>query len=80
MKNTVGRIVRQDCFACNPVGACTVLSEALCQTRGRCPFFKTKEQVTRDRERTRQSAIAAGYYAGGDRYTPKNYGEGGPNA
>lgn len=73
--------MRYDCFACNTVGVCAVLREALCQTRGRCPFFKTKEQVAMDRERARRAAIAAGYYpTGGDRYTPKNYGEGRPDA
>lgn len=38
------------CFAYNSAleCSCAVLTEKLCDTRGNCPFFKTKEQFDND--------------------------------
>lgn len=40
----------ESCFAYNSAlkYSCAILDEKLCDTRGRCPFFKTQEQFDAD--------------------------------
>lgn len=47
-----------DCFA-NPGGnefreKCVILREKLCETRGKCPFYKTKQQFDDDMKRAEE--------------------------
>jgi len=47
-----------DCFA-NPGGnefreKCVILREKLCETRGNCPFYKTKQQFDEDMKRAEE--------------------------
>lgn len=65
---------REECFGYKG-GGCAVLSEALCVTCGRCAFFKTRKQARADTERARVLAAARGYYATGEKYTPRDWGQ-----
>lgn len=67
---------REDCFGYKG-GGCVVLSEGLCVTAGRCAFFKTREQAKADMERARVLAVERGYYATGEKYTPRDWGQAG---
>ena len=41
--------IQKDCFAYR-IGRCTIMTEMICK-RGNCTFFKTKEEMERDRNR-----------------------------
>lgn len=45
--------IKTDCFAFKP-RSCSLLTEMLCKTRGKCPFYTTKEQYKLDREKYMQ--------------------------
>lgn len=45
--------VKWDCDGLEK-GGCKILMETLCVTRGQCPFYKTKEQAKRDREKAQK--------------------------
>ena len=41
--------IRKDCFAYR-IGRCNIMTEMICR-RENCSFFKTKEEMERDREK-----------------------------
>ena len=49
---------------------CAILSEPLCKTRGKCSFFKTKQQAKESAEASYKRAVKRGYYTGGGGYEP----------
>lgn len=49
---------------------CAILTEVMCRTRGRCPFFKTKQQAKESAEASYKRAVKRGYYTGGGGYEP----------
>lgn len=61
------------CFARPSVNKelnCAILSEPLCKTRGKCKFFKTKQQAKESAEASYKRAMKRGYYTGGGGYEP----------
>ncbi|MEA4955026.1 MAG: hypothetical protein VB096_05875 [Pseudoflavonifractor sp.] len=58
---------KMDCFGYSN-GGCTVLNEALCVTRGRCSFYKTRGKAAADSERAQKLAEKAGFFG---TYRPK---------
>ena len=55
--------------------SCTALNTMLCATRGRCSFYKEREQAREEAGRARSLAIAKGYYLGNGKYEPRGGGE-----
>lgn len=44
--------IKADCFGYKQ-RQCTILTEMLCKTTGKCPFYKTQKQFDEDREKYR---------------------------
>lgn len=42
------------------LNACSVLTEPLCKTQGKCPFFKTREQVDTERKNSKIRLVELG--------------------
>ena len=51
---------KTDCFG-YARGGCAILNEALCVTRGRCAFYKTREKAAADTDRAQKLAERAGF-------------------
>lgn len=67
---------KTDCFgliAGGFGGECRALTETLCVTRGKCPFYASAETHERESERCHNLAVDRGYYKySNGKYAPKN--------
>lgn len=48
--------MKEGCLGCKPgLTKCTILSENLCETRGKCSFYITREDARKGREAAERS-------------------------
>lgn len=65
--------LRTECFGYNR-GGCSILTEPLCATCGKCAFYKTREQARKDAAKSYAVAMERGYYPYGSKYSPNDGG------